>query len=169
MLSFDGIEQFKPRENKDKESGFDYIGSDNRQNFLISYNKLSFSRGEFCFNNPNISRADLIAYFGRINELTRISTFDVYVTNIDSKKFKWIENPNKKIIEQIELITGESIDPAQPPCTLEIRLYTNSNGFADKAKNIKSPRVFGVVLEGSILYILFIDLFHEMYPHKKIR
>jgi hypothetical protein len=167
MLNFDGLEQFKPRENKHKEIGFDYIGLENKYNYLISYNKLSFSKGEYCFNNPKISISDLLAYFNRINELTKFSTFDLYNRNVDSKKFKWIEKPNQKIIDQIELITGESIDPTQPPCTLEIRLYTNQQDFADKSKNIKSPRVFGVVLEGSILYILFIDLFHEMYPHKK--
>ncbi|WP_264537622.1 hypothetical protein [Flavobacterium sp. N1736] len=129
----------------------------------ISYRYLLNDDSEYSFKNPEFlingsqsitDKTDYQIYFEKISKLCCI---DYNSLINDTANYILISSPNKKLIEVLcTVFRKPEIKKEEIPPIIEIKLYTNK-------QDNRAPRVFGLLGNMNIIYILFYDPFHQIY------
>lgn len=126
------------------------------------YDYISLNETDLCFNNPNISKDDLIDFFKRKKHLSKIIFDDIYGDNFEyhchEVKCKGDNAYLKKYITD-ELNIDANTEWYKLPTLIQIAVYTDS-------KTQKAPRIVGVMANGAIFHPILFDLEHKIYKAK---
>ena len=135
---------------------------------IISYEYLNIDiLSEFSFIQPEFhsitseqypNKSDYNIYFETIKQICS-KKIDVLRGESYTKHFNLFTNPQKELTEIVRKIMNIKNPKTQLPQLGEFGLYTNKNGN-------KAPRIFFFVGNLGILYILFYDPFHKIFPRK---
>lgn len=133
---------------------YDYLNIDDDLDY-------SFHHSEFhsftCEKSPK--KSDYNIYFDKIKALCT-KTLDDSINNSHYTEHLKVINPNKKLLDIVKKIFGVSyISHEQLPQFGELGLYTNKVGN-------KAPRIFFFIGNLGVIYILFYDPFHSIFPKK---
>lgn len=123
---------------------------------------------EYSFHNPEFlkteseefpNKSDYNIYFNKIKDLCKRSLDDSLYNLPYTEHLKTIR-PNKNLLSVVKKIFKKDYIPdEQLPQFGEFGLYTNKN-------NDRAPRVFFFIGNVGMIYILFYDPFHKIFPGK---
>lgn len=130
---------------------------------LFSYDFIDLNITGYHFHQDCFDTNDVHQYFKMVKHLSRNSINDL-LNNSDYKKhFHIYSIPKGKLRELVVKISGKhGLKDEQLPSVGQFALYTNQNGYADRTSGEKSPRIFFMVGDHAILYLLFYDPYHEI-------
>ncbi len=170
---FDEIKDFLEEEGRD----FRYKIGDKAINLhsdldftpIISYEYLNIDAlADFSFVQPEFQsftseqypdKSDYHIYFETIKYVCSKKLNDLLNEDY-TKHFKTINNPKKELVEIVSKILNiKNNTKMQLPQLGEFALYTNKNGN-------KAPRIFFFIGNLGIIYVLFYDPFHKIFPLK---
>lgn len=129
---------------------------------LFCYDYIDLDKTDFHFKQENIEIKDYIKYF----EMVKFISKNTVNTLIDKTNYKYhfhlYPAPNGRLLKLIQNISNIKFNNYDLPPIGQFALYTTSENNASRETGIKSPRVFFMIGEKSVFYILFIDLYHEI-------
>lgn len=136
----------------------------------IAYDYLNIDEvPEYSFHHPEFlkseseefpNKSDYNIYFHKIKNLCTRSLEDSLYNQPYTEHLKTI-NPNKNLLNVVKKIFKKEHIPAeQLPQFGEFGLYTNKG-------NNRAPRVFFFIGNLGMIYILFYDPFHKIFPMKE--
>tara|TARA_R110001632_G_scaffold232421_1_gene373163 strand:- start:3310 stop:3834 length:525 start_codon:yes stop_codon:yes gene_type:complete len=137
----------------------------------IAYDYLNINDDlDYSFHNPEFlkmeseefpNKSDYNIYFDKIKNLCKKS-LDESLNNSSHKEHLKTVNPNKNLVNVVKKIFKKNhIPPEQLPQFGEFGLYTNK-------KSNRAPRVFFFIGNAGMIYILFYDPFHKIFPSKTL-
>jgi len=125
---------------------------------VFSYRYLSLDSKEFCYNNPNIDKEDFFKLFEIKKELSRL-TFHA-IDNDTKYHFHLVQNEKvNSLLVKFKSSIKKEFGPGnyELPDIYQFAVYSGTG--EDKA-----PRVFGFIGTKGIFNIVWLDLYHKVYP-----
>jgi hypothetical protein len=133
---------------------YDYLNIDDDLDFSFHHDEFNKSLSE---QYPG--KSDYCIYFDKIKNLCKKSLEESLNNSHHTQHLKTI-NPNNKILDIVKKIFKlDKLYPEQLPQFGEFGLYTNINSN-------RAPRVFFFIGAAGMIYILFYDPFHLIFPKK---
>lgn len=133
---------------------YDYLNIDSDLNYSFHHNEFHEFSSEI---EPG--KSDYNIYFDKIKTLCS-RTIDESINESHYTEHLKVISPNKNLLDVVKKIFGVTHIPHdQLPQFGELGLYTNKDGT-------KAPRVFFFIGNLGIIYILFYDPFHNIFPSK---
>jgi hypothetical protein len=159
-LQFDDTEGFRYPATLDEELSFEDLVDSQNQCISVQYNEIDLGESGYGFNQPfEGNEANL--YFQRmhqfseqsINEIKEDASYNLHFNRTD------VRGNIKRIFDRI----NPQIAKANP-LIFHFALDPNNKNQADRAKNIRNPRIYFMVGRAGMIHILFFDPYHEINP-----
>lgn len=144
------------------------------RNYNFHYPKVCYKylqiEGPYGFNQEEWDKRDAVSYFVSMSILavTPIGEFRDLNTK---KEDEWHMYPNpiskgQKLYDELAKVFGEDLlkkHEVLPPF-FHFALYQDKNVIADRAKKVKSPRIYFFIGDNAAIYPMFYDPYHELNP-----
>ncbi len=129
---------------------------------LFSYDYIDLE-GDFSFLHENSDQKDFHHYFKALSAISKKPLAELR-DGIKDLHFHKVDLTTK--VREIFLKKfGSRVDDSDPPALYQIGLYTEELVDEPESKS-KAPRVFFLLGNWSIFYVIFFDPYHEILKHK---
>jgi hypothetical protein len=143
------------------------ISNSQKHSPLFCYNYIDLDQTEYNFNQDCLDSIDAKFYFKRVKQISQKLLEDSIDNSSYKDHFRIYNSPNKKMKDLFKKISGSKyVIDEQLPSFGEFALYTDEEGLANRAIGKKSPRIHFFIGPYGIIYILFYDPYHEIFPTK---
>ncbi len=132
---------------------------------LFSYDYVDLNETAYNFSQDCFDNTDAKKYFEKVKEFSKLAIDDIIDESSYKKHFHIYSTPKHKQRELLNKIHKKQLRDEQLPPIGQFALYTNEN--ASRETKIKSPRIYFMVGDYGIFYILFYDPYHEINQQKK--
>ncbi len=153
----------------DDNEGKQKFNIDDIKQVFISYSLLNLSdECKFSFINKDIDNKDIIAYFKKIADISKYEL--AYLFDRTNSHVHFVDPlKNRTLLDLIKKTLNKKFIPSeQMPEVGQFELWTSTQELANRENKIKSPRVFFILdSKYNIIYFLYLDLYHEIFPTKK--
>ncbi|KAA6332380.1 hypothetical protein EZS27_019116 [termite gut metagenome] len=130
---------------------------------VFSYGLIDINKTDYNFQHANFDNKDIKEYFKVMNKISTTTIQDILDSEEKRKLHFYRSNINGNLSKALNKLTDNKyIQPRNYLPTYHFALYTNEK--TDRNTKIKSPRIYLMVGEKEILYILFYDPYHEINP-----
>lgn len=133
---------------------------------VFCYNYTSIDNSSSCFNYDGLTSKEYVTYFEAAKRMSRLPLFELLEDGGKPYHFHTINGKNLDSID-VRIRRLLNIDHSVPkedlPAIGQFALYTDVIE-EDKKIQTKAPRVIFAIGNNGVLNILFIDLYHKIYP-----
>jgi hypothetical protein len=130
---------------------------------LFCYDYIDIDKTSYHFSQACLDVNDYKKYFNKVKQISKYSIDDLIDNSSHGAHFHIYNEYNGKLKSLVTEISGKPILlPEEMPSIGQFSLYINKKETSSRSSGVKSPRIFFMIGNYAIFYILFFDPFHEI-------